>query len=259
MSGHSKWAQIKRKKGVADVRRGQLFTKLGREIIVAVREGGPDPDGNYRLRVAIDRAKREGMPMDNIQRAIDRAAGRTGEAAVEEVVYEGYAPNGVALVVVAATDNRNRAVAEVRNVLTRGGGSLGETGCVSWLFDVKGYIAVDIPGEDAEEKQARGEELALQIMDVEGVEDVRVSEDTVDVYTDVADLGRVRARLAEMGLSMSTVERTYLPKSTLSLGVKETVQVLRLIDRIEDLDDVQKTFSNLEISDEALAEYESAG
>lgn len=256
MSGHSKWAQIKRKKGVADVRRGQLFTKLGREIIVAVREGGPDPDGNYRLRVAIDRAKREGMPMDNIQRAIDRAAGRTGEAAVEEVVYEGYAPNGVALVVVAATDNRNRAVAEVRNVLTRGGGSLGETGCVSWLFDVKGYIAVDIPGEDPEEKQARGEELALQIMDVEGVEDVRVSEDTVDVYTDVADLGRVRARLAEMGLSMSAVERTYLPKSTLSLGVKETVQVLRLIDRIEDLDDVQKTFSNLEISDEALAEYE---
>lgn len=258
MSGHSKWAQIKRKKGVADVRRGQLFTKLGREIIVAVREGGPDPDGNYRLRVAIDRARREGMPLDNIQRAIDRAAGRGGEAAVEEVVYEGYAPNGVALVVVTATDNRNRAVAEVRNVLTRGGGSLGEAGCVSWLFDVKGYIAVDIPGEDESEKQARGEELALQIMDVEGVEDVRVSEDTVDVYTDVADLGRVRARLAEMGLDLSTVERTYLPKSTMSLGVKETVQVLKLIDRIEDLDDVQKTYTNLEISDAALAEYENA-
>ncbi len=256
MSGHSKWAQIKRKKGVADVRRGQLFTKLGREIIVAVREGGPDPDGNFRLRVAVDRARREGMPLDNIQRAIDRAAGRSGEAAVEEVVYEGYAPHGVALVVTAATDNRNRSVAEVRNTLTRGGGSLGETGCVSWLFDLKGYIAVDVAGEDEEERQSRGEELALQLMDVEGIEDVRVSGETVDVYTDMSNLGRVRGRLAEMGLEMSTVERTYLPKTTMTLDPKETAQVLKLIDRLEELDDVQRTYSNLEITDEALAEYE---
>ncbi len=256
MSGHSKWAQIKRKKGVADVRRGQMFTKLGREIIVAVREGGPDPEGNFRLRVAIERARREGMPLDNIQRAIDRAAGRGGEAAVEEVVYEGYAPNGVALVVLATTDNRNRCVAEVRNVLTRGGGTLGETGSVSWLFDIKGYLAVDIPGEEEEEREAKGEELALQIMDVEGVEDVRVSGDTVDVYTDMSNLGRVRGRLTEMGLGVSTAERTYLPKSTITLDVKESLQVLRLIDRLEELDDVQKTFSNLEITDEVAAAYE---
>lgn len=256
MSGHSKWAQIKRKKGVADVRRGQMFTKLGREIIVAVREGGPDPEGNFRLRVAIERARREGMPLDNIQRAIDRAAGRGAEAAMEEVVYEGYAPNGVALVVLAATDNRNRCVAEVRNVLTRGGGTLGETGSVSWLFDVKGYLAVDIPGEEDEEKEAKGEEMALQIMDVEGVEDVRVSGDTVDVYTDMSNLGRVRGRLLEMGMSVSSAERTYLPKSTVTLGVKESLQVLRLIDRLEELDDVQRTFSNLEITDEVAAAYE---
>jgi len=256
MSGHSKWAQIKRKKGVADVRRGQLFTKMGREIIVAVREGGPDPDGNFRLRVAVDRARREGMPIDNIQRAIDRASGRGGEAQVEEVVYEGYAPNGVAVIVLAATDNRNRCVAEVRNALTRGGGSLGETGSVSWLFDLKGYIAVDIPGEEDEDKQAQGEELALQIMDVAGVQDVQVGGDTVDIYTDVVDLGRVRPRLMEMGLNVSAAERTYLPKSTLALDVKDTVQVLRLIDRIEELDDVQRTFTNLEISDEAAAAYE---
>ena len=255
MSGHSKWAQITRKKGVADVRRGQMFTKLGREIIVAAREGGPDPDGNFRLRVAIDRARREGMPLDNIQRAIDRASGRGGEAQVEEVVYEGYAPSGVALVVLAATDNRNRCVAEVRNVLTRGGGSLGETGSVVWLFDLKGYIAVDIPGEEDEDRQPQGEEMALQIMDLEGVQDVQVSEDTVDVYTDVVNLGRVRPRLLEMGFTLSAAERTYLPKSTLALDVKETIQVLRLIDRLEELDDVQRTFSNLEISDEAAVAY----
>jgi YebC/PmpR family DNA-binding regulatory protein len=256
MSGHSKWAQIKRKKGVADVRRGQMFTRLGREIMVAVREGGPDPDGNFRLRVAVDRARREGMPIDNIQRAIDRASGRSGEAAVEEVVYEGYAPHGVALIVTTATDNRNRAVAEVRNILTRGGGSLGETGCVSWIFDIKGYIGVDVPGEDEEEREAKGEEIALQLMDVEGVEDVRVSGETVDVYTDMSNLGRVRGRLAELGFSMSAVEKTYLPKTTMTLDVKETLQVLKLIDRIEEIDDVQKTFTNLEITDEALAAYE---
>jgi YebC/PmpR family DNA-binding regulatory protein len=256
MSGHSKWAQIKRKKGVADVRRGQMFTKLGREIIVAVREGGPDPDGNFRLRVAVERARREGMPLDNIQRAIDRASGRGGEAQVEEVVYEGYAPNGVAVVVLAATDNRNRCVAEVRNTLTRGGGSLGETGCVAWLFDVKGYIAVEVPGEEDDDKQAQGEEMALQIMDVPGVEDVQVSGDTVDVYTDMSNLGRVRGRLTDLGFAIATAEKTYLPKSTLTLDVKDTVQVLRLVDRLEELDDVQKTFTNLEITDEALAAYE---
>ncbi len=256
MSGHSKWAQIKRKKGVADVRRGQLFTKLGREIMVAVREGGPDPEGNFRLRLAIERARRENMPMENIQRAIDRALGRTGEMAVEEVLYEGYAPHGVALIVDVTTDNRNRAVAEVRNILTRGGGSLGETGCVSWLFDARGYITLDVPGQDAEERQARGEEIALQVMDVDGVQDVRVSDEVVEVYTDVSDLGRVRDRLTEMGFTPSTVEKTFLPKSMVSLPPKDAVQVMRLIERLEELDDVQKTFSNLEITDEALAAYE---
>ncbi len=262
MSGHSKWATIKRKKGVADARRGQLFTRLGREIAVAVREGGPDPDGNFRLRMAIERARSENMPMDNIQRTIDRAAGRGGEGAmIEEVVYEGYAPHGVALVVNTATDNRNRSVAEVRNVLARGGGSLGETGCVSWLFDVKGYIAISVLEEgegdvDPEELQERGEEIALQVMDVDGVEDVQVSGETVDVYTHMVNLGRVRGRLGEMGFDIDTAEKTYVPKSTLELNVRDSVQIMKLVERLEELDDVQGVFYNLEISDEALAALE---
>jgi len=256
MSGHSKWAQIKRKKGVADVRRGQLFTKLGREIIVAVREGGPDPDANFRLRMAIDRARRESMPMDNIQRAIERASGRGGEAAVEEVVYEGYAPHGVALIVDTATANRNRTVAEVRNILSRGGGSLGETGCVSWLFEVKAYIAIEVPGEDEDEVQEAAEGIALQVMDVDGVEDVRIEGNVVEVYADLSDLKRVRDLLSEMGLAVTTAEKTYVPKSMLALGERDAIQVMKLLERIEELDDVQKTFSNLEISDAVLAALE---
>jgi len=259
MSGHSKWSTIKRKKGVADVRRGQLFTKLGREITVAVREGGPDPDANFRLRIAIDRAKGENMPSETIQRAIDRAMGRIeGAAEITEVLYEGYAPHGVAMIVDTATDNRNRSVADVRNVLTRGGGSLGETGCVAWLFDVRGYIAIDVPGDedDPDEIQEKGEEIALQVMDVDGVEDVQISGETVDVYTELTDLGRVRDSLAAMGFDMTAVEKTYLPKSMVALDVKDTIQVMRLIERLEELDDVQKIFSNLEISDAALVAYE---
>jgi len=259
MSGHSKWAQIKRKKGVADVRRGQLFTKLLREIIVAVREGGPDPDANFRLRMAVDRARRENMPLENIQRAIDRASGRAGEAAIEEVVYEGYAPHGVALIVDTTTDNRNRTVAEVRNILSRGGGNLGEAGCVSWLFDVKAYIAIEVPGEDTDEVQEAAEAIALQVMDVEGVQDVRVEGDVVEVYAELADLKRVRDVLTQMGLNVTTAEKTYLPKSMLALSEKDTLQVLRLLERIEELDDVQRTFSNLEISDAALAAMEGEG
>lgn len=261
MSGHSKWSTIKRKKGAADTRRGQLFTRLAREIVVAVREGGEDPDANFRLRLAIDRAKRENMPNENIQRAIDRAMGRTGEAAIEEVVYEGYAPNGVALIVETATDNRNRTVAEVRNVFTRGGGSLGETGCVSWLFDVKGLLELEVVEEDQDleddEIRERAEELALQVMDVDGVEDVRIEGDIVEVYTGLAALGRARSALTQMGLKPSSVEKTWLPKSMMELTERDTLQVMKLIERLEDLDDVQRTFSNLEIPDEILEAYEA--
>lgn len=257
MSGHSKWSTIKRKKGVADARRGKLFTRLVREIVVAVREGGEDPDTNFRLRMAIERAKKENMPNENIERAIDRAMGRTGEAAIEEVIYEGYAPHGVALIVDTATDNRNRTVADVRNTLARSGGSLGETGCVSWLFDVKGYIAIDIPDEDGQNPQEQGEEIALMAMDVKGVEDVVIEDDTVEIYTDLVDLGKVRDGLIDMGLEISSAEKTYKPKSMVALEERDTVQVMKLIERIEELDDVQRTFSNLEIPDEVLASYEA--
>ncbi|MBN1483912.1 MAG: YebC/PmpR family DNA-binding transcriptional regulator [Chloroflexia bacterium] len=254
MSGHSKWSTIKRKKGAADARRGQLFTRLAREIIVAVREGGEDIEMNFRLRLAIDRAKANNMPNDTIQRAIDRAMGRTGEAEIVEVLYEGYAPHGVALLLDTATDNRNRTVADVRYVLNRAGGSLGETGCVSWLFDLKGYIALDVPGEDESEEEA--EAMALEVMDVAGVEDVRIEDEIVEVYTALNDLGEVRDTLARMGYKISSAERVYEPKSNISLETAETIKLLKLIDRLEDLDDVQRIFSNLEITDEALAAYE---
>jgi len=256
MSGHSKWSTIKRKKGVADARRGQLFTRLAREIIVAAREGGDDLESNFRLRLAVDRAKKENMPNDTIKRAIDRAMGRTGEAEILEMIYEGYAPNGVALIVDAATDNRNRTVAEVRNVLTRGGGNLGDSGCVAWLFDIKGYIALDVAGEAPEQIQERAEEIALEVMDIDGVDDVLVEGEVVEVYTDPGNLGRVRNILAESEFEISSAEKTYVPKSTMSLGVSDTLKVLRLLERLEDLDDVQRTFSNLEISDQAMAAYE---
>ncbi len=252
MSGHSKWSTIKRKKGAADVRRGQLFTKLTREIIVAAREGGGDPGANFRLRMAIERAKKENMPNENIQRAIDRALGRTGEAEISEVVYEGYGPHGVALIINAATDNRNRTVADVRNTLSRGGGSLGETGCVSWLFDLKGHVVIEVPDRDADQ----AEEIALMAMDVDGVEDVQTEGDTVEVYTELTDLGRVRDALAGMGLKIAEAGKTYRPKSTVSLSPQETIRVMKLIERLEELDDVQEAFSNLEIPDEVLAAYE---
>src|SRR6059058_3335389 len=179
MSGHSKWSQIKRQKGVADARRGQLFTKLGREITVAAREGGADPDANARLRLAVQKAREANMPMDTIERAIKRGAGGGEGAALDEVTYEGYGPGGAAILVEAMTDNRNRSVAEIRNAFTRGGGSLGESGCVAWLFDPRGVIAVDVNGQDPDE-------TALIAIDA-GADDVRVEGSSLEVITAPAD------------------------------------------------------------------------
>ena len=247
MSGHSKWAQIKRQKGAADAKRGQAFTKLGREIAVAAREGGPNPDMNPRLRLAVDRARAANMPLDTIDRAIKRAAGSGDGAALDQVTYEGYGPGGAALLVEVLTDNRNRAVAEVRNAFTRGGGSLGEAGCVAWLFDQRGVLTVETDGRDPEE-------LELLAIDA-GADDIRVDGEVVEVYTEPTELDAVRTALVNGGATVSAAEIAMVPKSSIELSPKDAASILRLMERLEDLDDVQKVSTNLEISEAALAEY----
>src|SRR5687767_5477843 len=213
MSGHSKWAQIKRQKGVNDSRRGQLFTKLTREITIAAREGGGDPDANFRLRLAIQRARQINMPADNIQRAISRATG-TGDdqQQLEEITYEGYGPGGVAIFVEALTDNRNRTVAEVRNVFTRNGGNLGESGSVAWLFEPRGYISVPVDGKDPDE-------VTLTAIDA-GAVDVLEEDKALAVYTALEDMEKVRGALENAGLSAETAERAMVPKTQVSLDHK---------------------------------------
>ena len=247
MSGHSKWAQIKRQKGANDAKRGQLFTKLGREITVAARDGGGDPNANLRLRLAIQRARENNMPMDNIERAIKRGTGGGEGAALEDIVYEGYGVGGAAILVEAMTDNRNRAAAEIRSVFTRHGGSLGETGCVSWLFDPKGVITIEVGNQDPDE-------LALMAIDA-GAEDVKVDDDTIEVYTSPADLDEVRQALEAKKVPIANAEVSMVPKTTVELDPKSTITVMKMVERLEELDDVQRVYSNIEVSEEALAQY----
>lgn len=236
MSGHSKWSQIKRAKGVNDVKRGAVFTKFGREISVATRAGGPDPEANFRLRLAIQRARAENMPLDNIERAIKKAAGGDDGAQLEEITYEGYGPNGVALLVEAMTDNRNRTAAELRNAFTRGGGNMAEAGAVAWTFDRKGIINVLPNGKDPEE-------IALQVID-SGAEDVKVDEDSIEVYTAPTELEQVRRAIDEQGLAIESAEFVMMPKTTVELNNEDALQILKLVERLEDLDDVQKVYFN---------------
>lgn len=246
MSGHSKWAQIKRQKGVNDARRGQLFTKVGREITVAAREGGGDPDANFRLRLAVQKAREVNMPQDNIQRAIHRGTGADKEGGqLEELFYEGYGPGGVAMMVQVLTDNRNRAAADVRNVFTRGGGNMGEGGSVAWMFDQKGLITVELDGASAEEAE-------MTAIDA-GADDIQESDGVLDVYTEKTDLDSVRKTLDGQRLKISSAELVIVPKTTMDLDEKAATSVAKLIDRLEELDDVQRVFVNAEISDEIMA------
>lgn len=244
MSGHSKWAQIKRQKGVTDAKRGQLFTKLGREIAVAAREGA-DPAANSRLRIAIQRARDANMPLDTIDRAIKRAAGAGEGATFQEVTYEGYGPSGVAIMVEALTDNRNRAAAEIRSVFNRNGGNLGESGSVGWLFDRRGQITVEADGKDPDE-------IALEVIDA-GAEDVQVDGDVLDVYTDPAHVEALRNQLETSGLKVVSSEVAMVPKTTVALDQHAAEQTFRLIERLEELDDVQNVYSNSEVPDEVAA------
>jgi YebC/PmpR family DNA-binding regulatory protein len=235
---------------VLDQRRGQLFTKLAREITIAAREGGGDPDANFRLRLAVDKARASNMPNDNIQRAIDRASGRGGEAAIDELYYEGYGPGGVALIVQAATDNRNRTAAEVRATFTKSGGNLGETGSVSWMFEPKGLITIEMP----QDKPFDADDVMLQAIDA-GADDVQVDDNVVEVYTEFADLNDVRHRLLDAGLPVTNADRFMKPKTPYTPGEKEALAALRLMERLEDLDDVQKVYSNIDVTDELAEKF----
>ena len=250
MGGHSHWSTIKRQKGASDAKRGQLFTKLSREITVAARDGGGDPTMNPRLRLAIDKAREHNMPADTIKRATERGAGGGDAAALIETMFEGYGPGGVAILVQVVTDNRNRTVSEIRTTLSRNGGSMGEAGSVAWQFESVGYIAVDAGKGDPEE-------VALAAIDA-GAEDVRTENNLVEVYTAPTELDRVRRVLQEAGLPVASAELSMLPKNTLTLDEKSAGQVLRLLDSLEDLDDVQKVFSNAEFPDSVLMEYAAA-
>ena len=227
MSGHSKWSQIKRQKGVADAKRGQVFTKLGREISVAARQGGADTTSNFRLRLAVQRARAENMPAENIDRAIKRATGGGDGASLEEVMYEGYGPGGVAILVDALTDNRNRTISDLRNVFTKSGGNMAEAGAVAWTFDQKGIISLTV-------EKADPEELALQVID-SGAEDVKIEEDSIEVHTAPHDLEQVRRSLEEQGIAMESSEMVMVPKISVFLEEKEALQFLRLVDRLEEL------------------------
>jgi len=250
MGGHSHWSTIKRQKGASDVKRGNLFTKLSREVTVAAREGGGDANMNPRLRLAIDKARESNMPADTIKRAVDRGAGGPDAAALVETAFEGYGPGGVAIIVQVVTDNRNRTVSSVRTTLSRGGGSMSESGSVAWQFDSVGYIALEVGDGDPEE-------VALAAIDA-GAEDVRQEDDRVEVYTAPTELFKVRRALEEAGLPVAAAELSMLPKNVVTLDEKSAGQVLRLLDTLEDLDDVQKVFSNADFPDSVLMEYAAA-
>jgi YebC/PmpR family DNA-binding regulatory protein len=248
MSGHSKWSQIKRQKGANDAKRGQLFTRLGREIAIAAREGGGDPNTNFRLRLAVQRAREHNMPADNIERAIKRGIGGGESGDLEEITYEGYGPGGGAVIVQVMTDNRNRTAGEVRNVFSRNGGNLGETGSVAWQFDDRGVITVALDGHDAEE-------LELAAIDA-GAVDVSADDEYLEVQTEPGDMDRVRHALEAQKVPIVNAERALVPKNTVALDSKQAAQMLRLVDKLEELDDVQKVYSNVEIADEDVEAYQ---
>ena len=249
MSGHSKWSQIKRSKGVLDAKRGQMFTKLAREIIIAVRQGGPDPEGNARLRLAIQKARDSNMPLDNIDRAIKRGSGTAEGMILQEFNMEGYGPSGVAIMLEVVSDNRNRTVQEVRNAFVRGGGNLAENGAVSWMFDNRGIITVQAEEVDPDE-------LGLQAIDA-GAEDVRVDKQFIEVYTTPKDLETVRKALEQKGNKISSAEVQMVPKTTVNLDEEAALKALKLIDKLEDLDDVQHVYSNADFSDAVLEKIHS--
>ena len=250
MSGHSKWATIKRKKGAADAKRGQVFTRLTREIVMSAREGGADVDSNFRLRLAVERARSQNMPKDNIDRAIRRGTGTDKDAGLfEEVFYEGYGPHGVAIMIQCVTENRNRTVAEVRHILSRSGGNMGEAGSVGWQFTRQAFFS--IPSDQASFDQVF--ELAVD----GGAEDVTEGDGEIEIYAPVESFKTLSDQLRAANLHPDEAELRMVSNQDMDLETEQTMQVLRCIDSLEELDDVQNVYSNLHISDEIMAVLES--
>lgn len=245
MSGHSKWASIKHKKGAADAKRGKVFTKLIKEITVAARLGGGDPDGNPRLRTSILIAKSKNMPVDNITRAIKKGTGELEGVQYEEHTYEGYGPGGAAIFLEAMTDNKNRTVSEIRAALGKAGGNLGENGCVGWMFEQKGLLTVKT--EDKSEDDLM--ELAIDA----GADDLKTVDEHHEITTSIENFEAVRKALEDAGVPMELAEITRIPQNTVSIDEKKGKALLKLMDILEDHDDIQKAYSNFDISDDVMA------
>ena len=250
MSGHSKWSTIKRKKAATDQKRGNLFTKLVREITIAAKTGGGDPAGNPRLRLAIDTAKANSMPHENIQRAVKKGTGELEGVIYEEITYEGYGPGGIAVIIETATDNRNRTVADIRHVMNRQGGSLGENGSVSWMFQRKGSI--DVP------KDAVSEEQLMEVLLEAGLEDLDSEDESYfNVITDVKDLEAAKKALEEAGIAYENAKMDMIPGNFVEPGSDDAVRAMKLIDALENCDDVQAVYSNFEVSEQAMNSLDS--
>ncbi|GAB7386530.1 YebC/PmpR family DNA-binding transcriptional regulator [Bacillaceae bacterium] len=249
MAGHSKWKNIQHRKGRQDAARGKLFTKISKEIYVATRQGGPDPNTNPRLRAALNKAKAANMPSDNIERTMKKALGEVEGLTYEEITYEGYAPGGVAVMVEVLTDNRNRTAAEVRHIFSRNGGNLGESGCVAFMFERKGMITIDRQETDAGE-----DDVMMAALDA-GAEDFKATEDSYEIITSPEEFEAVKEKLEREGFPLSSAEVTMLPQNTVKVSGEEAQKVLKLMDALEDNDDVQNVYANFDIDDDEMRKW----
>lgn len=251
MSGHSKWSTIKRKKGAADTKRGQIFTRIARDITIAAREGGGDPDANFALRLAVDKARAANMPKDNVERAIQRGLGNTSDGGqLEDISYEVYGPGGAALIVQVLTDNRNRAASEVRRVITRAGANLASAGSVAWMFEKRGIFTVPVQGKNAED-------LELELIDA-GVDDISVEGEHIEAYVAPEHLRPVREEMHKRNIPIENAELSLIAKNNAEVSADDAVKTMHLVEQLEELDDVQKVITNLNITDEVMAEFEKA-
>lgn len=241
MAGHSKWAQIKRKKAVADAKKGKIFTKLIREITIAARQGGGNPEGNPRLRLAIEQARAANMPMENIERAIKKATGELEGSQYEEIIYEGYGPGGVAILIEAVTDNKNRTVSELRHLFSRHGGRLAESGSVNWMFQRKGIITI-------EKSKINEDDLIMLVLDA-GADDVVTETDYYEVQTSLENFEKVRRALIEKGIEVESASLQYVPQSLMKIDGKENETALKLLEVLEDHDDVQNVYTNADLTE----------
>ena len=249
MSGHNKWSKIKRQKGIEDAKKGQIYTKLTKEIIMAAREGGGDVENNFKLKMAVQKARESSMPKDNIERAIERGAGGNEGAVLEELTLEGYGPSGTAILVDTICDNRNRIVQEIRNIFNKQGGTMGSAGSVAWLFDKKGIITIDAAGKDPDD-------ITLQAIDA-GAEDVKVDDGSIEIYTKPNELEMVKKALEQKHITAVSAELAKIPKTSIDVDEKTAIQTLKLLDRMEELDDVQKVYSNVNFTDKVIEKFNS--